>query len=286
MPRPTTTIVGTPISSASLNFTPGLTPYAIVEQHPEAGGLELGGERLGGGALRAALLAGDDEVHVGRCDLAGPAQAEVVEARLGDRGDGARDTPTPYDPMVTVTSLPVSSVHLEPERLGVLAAELEDVADLDAAGDLERAAAVRAHVAGAHLGGLDHAVGGEVAAVREVDHVLAGLVGAGDPAGALDDPRVEQEPDARGALEAERARPDVALHERRVGGEVGLVERHDLGRATWASSRFMSTSRSPGTPIASGSNVPSGWRSLTMTFFIVSAATHSPFGLTYSVVAR
>ena len=37
----------------------------------------------------------------------------------------------------------------------------------------------------------------------------------------------------------------------------------------------MSTSRSPGTPTASGSTRPSGWRSLTTTFFSVSAAVHS-----------
>ena len=36
----------------------------------------------------------------------------------------------------------------------------------------------------------------------------------------------------------------------------------------------MSTSRSPGTPIANGSLVPSGWRSITTTFFNVSAAAH------------
>jgi hypothetical protein len=48
-------------------------------------------------------------------------------------------------------------------------------------------------VAVAHLGGLDHAVGGEVAAVREVEHVAARLVGAGDPRGAVDDPRVDEE---------------------------------------------------------------------------------------------
>ena len=35
---------------------------------------------------------------------------------------------------------------------------------------------------GAHLGGLDGAVGGEVAAGHQVDDMLAGLVGAGDPA--------------------------------------------------------------------------------------------------------
>ena len=74
------------------------------------------------------------------------------------------------------------------------------------------------------------AVGREVAAVDEVDHVVAGRVGAGDPSRALDDARVDDEPDARRAVGAERPGPDVALHERRVGGEVVLGERLDLGR--------------------------------------------------------
>ena len=62
--------------------------------------------------------------------------------------------------------------HLEAERLGVLAAELEDVADLHAAGELDRAGAVGRGVAGAHLGGLDDAVGDEVAAGDEAEDVL------------------------------------------------------------------------------------------------------------------
>ena len=81
-----------------------------------------------------------------------------------------------------------------------------------------------------HLGDVDHAVGGEVAPGDEVDHVVAGRVGAGHPARAVDDPRVDEEADAAScAPDAERARPDVALDQRRVGGEVGLGERLDLG---------------------------------------------------------
>src|SRR5690242_20043620 len=82
----------------------------------------------------------------------------------------------------------------------------------------------RAGVTGADLGGLDGAVGREVAAGDEVDDVLAGDVGAGDPAAALGDPGVEQVADAGRALEPERTRADVALDERRVGREVGLGE--------------------------------------------------------------
>ena len=99
---------------------------------------------------------------------------------------------------------------------------------LDAAGRLERLAAVRAGVAVAHLGGLDRAVGGEVAADHQVEHVLAVDVRAGHPAGALGDPGVDEEADLGLVGLAEHAGADVALHQRRVLGEVLLVERLDL----------------------------------------------------------
>ena len=70
-PLPTTTIVGTPISSASLNFTPGETFRPVVEEHPTAGGLQLVGERSAAAKI-ALVLAGRDDVDVGRRDLARP----------------------------------------------------------------------------------------------------------------------------------------------------------------------------------------------------------------------
>ena len=48
--------------------------------------------------------------------------------------------------------------HLEAKRLGVLAAELEDVADLHATSELNRARAVWREVALAHLADLHGAV--------------------------------------------------------------------------------------------------------------------------------
>ena len=81
----------------------------------------------------------------------------------------------PYEPIVTVDRLAVGSEHVEPERLGVQPSELEDVPDLDAAGDLQRRAARRARVPVAHVGDVDHAVGREVAPGDEVDDVPAGL---------------------------------------------------------------------------------------------------------------
>ncbi len=59
---------------------------------------------------------------------------------------------------------PVRTLHGEAERLGVAPSELEDVADLDAPGELERFTVDRAGVAGQHVGDVDHAVGPEVAA--------------------------------------------------------------------------------------------------------------------------
>ena len=84
--------------------------------------------------------------------------------------------------------LAVLAEHVDGEGVGVLAAELEDVADLDAAGRHQRPGPVRRGVAVAHLGGLDRAVGGEVAAGDQTDDVLAGRVGTGDPRRAVDDP--------------------------------------------------------------------------------------------------
>ena len=93
-----------------------------------------------------------------------------------------------------------------------------------------RVAAARARVALAHLGRLDRAVAGEVAAGDEVEDVPARLVGAGDPAGALDDARVEQVADTSRLVGAQRGRPDVAADQPGVVGEVGLGERLDERR--------------------------------------------------------
>ncbi len=71
--------------------------------------------------------------------------------------------------------------HVEGERVGELAAELEDVADLDAATDLQPRAADGAGVALAYLRCRHDPRRGEVPAHHDVDRVLAALVGAGDP---------------------------------------------------------------------------------------------------------
>ena len=101
---------------------------------------QLVGEPLGGGEDRL-VLAGRDDVDVVRRDVARPAQADLVEGVLGDRGDRPRRADA-VGAHRHGDQLAVLVEHLEAERLGVLAPELEDVAHLDAARRLERAAAV------------------------------------------------------------------------------------------------------------------------------------------------
>ncbi len=63
--------------------------------------------------------------------------------------------------------LPSGPSASSPNAVGVLASELEDVADLDAARDRQPAAAARAQVAVADLDRADLAVGLEVAAAHD-----------------------------------------------------------------------------------------------------------------------
>ena len=101
--------------------------------------------------------------------------------------------------------------------------------------------------------------------------MAAGRVGAGDPAGAGDDARVDEEADAVDGL-AERARADVALGELGVGGEVVVGERLGLGRQHLRLEPLQVDVAVAGHADGQRLAVPSGWRSMTTTFFSVSAA--------------
>ena len=127
-------------------------------------------------------------------DLARPAQPELVEGVLGDRRDraGRADAVGAHGDR---DELAVLVEHLEVERLGVLAAELEDVAHLDAAGGVQRAAVVpqrgqaspsRTSAASIVPSGVKSRPATRSMTWEPVD------VGAGDPAGALDDARVDE----------------------------------------------------------------------------------------------
>ena len=165
-------------------------------------------------------------MHVERRDLGRPTQPQLVVVLFGD------DRYQPRHPEAVGTHgqphrLAVLAEHVDGEGVGVFAAELEDVADLDPAGGDQRPGAVGRRIAVAHLGGLNGAVGGEVAAGDQPDDVLPGLVGAGDPAGAVHHPRVDE---IANTVVPQRLRADISLHQKRVLGEVGVVEQRVLGR--------------------------------------------------------
>ena len=115
------------------------------------------------------------------------------------------------------------------------------MADLHAARDLDGSGSVGREVAVAHLADLDDPVravlprGGEVPAGDEAEDVAPVLVRPRDPRGARDDARVEHVADAGRRRLAEHGppltpRPDVALDEPGVTGEVRLRRRLDRGR--------------------------------------------------------
>src|SRR5690242_17194834 len=99
-------------------------------------------------------LADGHEMDVVRRHRGGPAEAGVVQRLFGDRGNRARDTDA-VRPHGDADRLTVRTLRVELECVGVLAAELEDVPDLDAASDLQRRTAAGAPVAVADLNGTD-----------------------------------------------------------------------------------------------------------------------------------
>ena len=101
------------------------------------------------------------------CGQIRPLSSQFISAIAATRAGHADAVRAHRDDLL----LAVLVEHVETERLGVLAAELEDVADLDAAGHLQRGAATGQASPSTHLGSLDRAVGGEVAAGGEVEHV-------------------------------------------------------------------------------------------------------------------
>ncbi len=237
-PRPTTTEVGIPSTSASANFTPGRR-LPVIQQYADAPGPP---------APRRSRWPWPGPLRPCRWPV--PARRRGGPASAARPGPSRRRSPRPPPPRPGRPPrsrrthgdrglLAVLVQHLQPERVGVLATELENVTHLNPAGQLQFAGAVGSRVAGADLGDIDQPVGGEVPATDQIDHVLAGLVRTGHPGGALPHPRIDQVPDpARigggpplGDLsQAQRTRAEVALDQIRVLLEVSLGERLDRGR--------------------------------------------------------
>ena len=145
--------------------------------------------------MGCCVLAGDDDVHVCRCQVTRPDQALLVVVALGDSGQCAGHAHA-VGAHGHGLQLAVLVQDLQAQCLSVLAAQGEDVAHLDTAGCDQLAGAVRCRVAFAHLACLDNAVGGEVAAEDQVCHVLALFVCAGHPAGTAHHAGVNEEGNA------------------------------------------------------------------------------------------
>ncbi len=214
--RPATRIFGTPMSSASVNFTPWGDPGAVVHEDAYARRAEL--LRHVEGQLGLQGLAGGDDVDVGGSDLLGPAQPLLVGRLLGERRDRAGDTDA-VRAHGHANRLALLAEDVELEGVGVLAAELEDVADLDGAVQLEAGAALGARVALFHHDDVQVVVDFEVAAGDDVLRVRVDLVGAGDPGGAGGHPRVGDVAELLQALRADVAADEVAAALEVLGGD-------------------------------------------------------------------
>ena len=121
----------------------------------------------------------------------------------------------------------VLAEHIDGERVGVLAPQLEDVPDFDTARAHQRAGPVRCEIAIAYLGGLDGAVGVEVAPGDQIHHMLSRLVSAGDPGCSGRHAGINQ---VANTVVQQCLRADVALLQEGIPGEVGVAEHDVLGR--------------------------------------------------------
>ena len=138
-PRPTTTIHGTPSSSASLNFTPGeacrSSSSTSTPSRSRSAASSAAPARAAPSLLAITTWASNGDTDDGQ------RRPELVVMLLGDHRDQSGH-PDAVGAHGQPHRLAVLAEHIGGERVGVLAAELEDVADLDAARGDQRAGAV------------------------------------------------------------------------------------------------------------------------------------------------
>ncbi len=139
-----------------------------------------------------------------------------------------RETPMPYEPMVTTTDLPFSSRTVRPSAAEYLRPSAKmwpiSIPRASSSGPDPSGARSPARTSAASI----DAVGGEVPPRDQAEHVLARDVGAGDPCGAGYHARVQEVTDVRPSRPSD-AGADVALDQLGVPGEVGVARGLDLG---------------------------------------------------------
>ena len=151
---------------------------AIVQQHLHAQALQLAVEALGRGHRGVVAHAGHGDHCLIRRYRHRPDQTPVVVVGLGHRGHGPADAyavGTHGDGALH----PVGVEHGGPHGFGVAAAQLEDVARLDAANHFQGASAVHARLSGRHLPQVEPLVHRDVALDVHARVVPAVGVGAG-----------------------------------------------------------------------------------------------------------
>ena len=97
------------------------------------------------------------------------------------------------------------------------------MADLDPPGDLKLRGTGRTHITGFDLGRFDGAIGGEVTTHRQLEDVATGLIGTGDPARAVNHPRIDEIADLGDGVLTERLGTDIALDQCRMLGKLRFI---------------------------------------------------------------
>jgi hypothetical protein len=146
------------------------------------------------------------------------------------------------------------------------------VAHLDAAGD-QRAAAPSGQGSPSRTSAASIVPSGVKSRPATVDDVLAGSLAPVTQRVPVDDARVDEVADPAGVLPSARA--DVALDQAGCWREVGLVERLDLGRLDCGLEALEVDLAVAGQPTRAARGCRRRVRSLTSTFFSVSAAVQA-----------
>ena len=175
-----TTRCGTPISSQSANIAPGRSPRSSSMTSMPSAASSSCSASAAARTVGVAVVADRAQHHRERRDRVRPDDAARVVVLLDGRAEDARhaDAVAAHLHQLRLAGLvEEGGVH----RLAVLGAEVEHMADLDAALDGEHALAVGRRVAGDDVADVGHQVGlGQVAAPVDAGEVEVFVVGAAD----------------------------------------------------------------------------------------------------------
>ena len=159
------------------------TLVAVIKHNIDAGLLQFGIKPVGGGLDGIALVVAHRyDADLERRDGGRQHDALVVIALLNGSADDARHADTVaahFHDLALAVLIQEGAV----ERLGVFAAQLEDVADFDAAADVENPLAVRRGISGNDVADVDDRRLWQVAAEIDAAQVVAGFIGATDEIG-------------------------------------------------------------------------------------------------------